>query len=138
MDEAARRTADGWKERRVPGLLGLVGPLWTRREDTGWAYGLLARDELTNPAGLVHGGLVTTLADHALSAIAWEATGRQPCVTVQMDTHFLGAARPGDFLEARARVARQGGSLLFLEGAVAAGGEEIALVAGVWKRVRPD
>ena len=34
---------DGWKPRTLPGFAGLVGPLWTRKEDDGWAYGLAGR-----------------------------------------------------------------------------------------------
>ncbi len=132
MDRNTPPEAD-WKERAVGGLIDQVGPLWTRRETAGWAYGIVATSAATNPAGLVHGGLVTTLADHALSAIAWEAAERTACVTVQMDTHFLAAAKPGDFLEARARVARKTRSIVFLEGSVSVADTEIALVTGVWK-----
>ena len=52
-----------------------------------------------NPAARVHGGALMTLLDHAISSTAWEACDRQPCVTVQMDTQFLGAVEAGQFAQ---------------------------------------
>lgn len=129
--------SNGWRERSLPGFVGLVGPLWTRKEDGGWAYGLLATDDHINPAGLVHGGLLTTLIDHALSAIAWEALGRRACVTVQLDTQFLAAARAGQFLEARGRVVRATASLVFMQGQIGVAGGEIVSASAVLKVVAP-
>lgn len=126
--------AAGWRDRTgLPGFTGLVGPLWTRKEADGWAYGLRAGAQHLNPAGLVHGGLLTTLIDHALSAIAWEAVGRKPCVTVQLDTHFVAAAREGDFLEARGRVVRSTASLVFVQGALRSGDSELVVATAVMK-----
>ena len=124
---------DGWKARTLPGFAGLVGPLWTRKEDDGWAYGLLAEDRHANPAGLVHGGTVCTLVDHALSVVAWEAYARRPCVTVALDVQFLAAARPGDFLIVRGRLTRQATSLAFLYGTLTARDETIATASMIAK-----
>ena len=114
--------AGGWKRRTLPGFAGLVGPLWTRREPSSTyaslVFGLLAGAEHLNPAQRVHGGLLATLSDHALSAIAWEASGRRPCVTVQLDTRYVAAACSGEFLECRGRVVRATGSLVFVDGQV--------------------
>lgn len=126
---------DGWRQRALPGFIGLVGPLWTRKEDSGWAYGLLATAEHTNPAGMVHGGLLATLIDHALSAIAWEALGRRACVTVQLDTQFLTAAQAGQFLEARGRVVRATSTLVFLQGQIVVGGTEVVAASAILKVV---
>lgn len=130
--------AEGWRPRELPGFAGLVGPLWTRKEEgAGWAYGLLASASHLNPAGLVHGGLLTTLMDHALSAIGWEAVGRRACVTVQLDTHFLAAAREGEFLIARGRVLRMTSSLLFMQGSVTVVQAEVASASAILKLLGP-
>ncbi|WP_238446976.1 PaaI family thioesterase [Azohydromonas australica] len=126
-------TSIGWRQRSLPGFIGLVGPLWTRKEESVWAYGLLATNEHTNPAGVVHGGLLTTLVDHALSSIAWESSGRRACVTVQLDTQFLSAAREGQFLEARGRVVRATSSLVFMQGEISVGGSAIVAASAVLK-----
>jgi len=84
----------GWKQRSLEGFFGLVGPMWTKREGDSWAYGLVVEAQHTNPAGIIHGGALMTFIDHALSAIAWEAAQRRPCVTVQLDVQFVAAVRP--------------------------------------------
>jgi len=131
MSLATDPSQDGWTPRALPGFAGLVGPLWTRREGDGWAYAILVEDRHANPAGLAHGGLVSTLADHALSVIAWEANARRPCITVALDVRFLAPARPGDLLIARGRVVRQTGSLSFLEGRVTVGDTEVATASAI-------
>jgi uncharacterized protein (TIGR00369 family) len=124
---------DGWKPRALGGFFGLVGPLWARKEGDAWAYAFLAEAKHTNPAGIVHGGMLTTLMDHALSAVAWEANERRPCVTVQLDVQFLSAVRPGQLVEARGRIVRQTSSLVFMQGNLSVAGEEVVAASAVLK-----
>ena len=124
---------EGWKPRTLPGFFALVGPLWTRKEGDAWAYGIMAEDKHTNPAGVVHGGMLATLLDHALSAIAWEANERKPCITVAIDMHFLAPARPGQFVAARGRIVRQTASLVFMQGNLTVDGDEIATAGAILK-----
>jgi uncharacterized protein (TIGR00369 family) len=105
--------------------------LWTRREEIGWAYALLAEARHTNPAGLVHGGMLSTLADDALSAIAWEANQRKPCFTIALDVRFLAPARPGELIVARGRLLRQTAALAFMEGTLSVGDAEIATASAI-------
>lgn len=134
MSPAEALIEAGWKPRELPGFIHTAGPLWIRREDEGWAYGIATTPAHANPAGLVHGGVLTTLLDHTISTVAWEAAGRKPCVTVQLDTHFLAAAAPGDFIEVRAQVLRTTASLVFLQGQLTSGsGGGIAVATAVMK-----
>lgn len=113
--------------------MALAGPLWAAREGDGWAYGVVSTDEHLNPAGVVHGGLLATLMDHALSTLAWEAAGGAPCVTVQLDTHFLASVPPGVLIEARGRVLRRTSSLLFMHGALSVAGSDVLAAQAVMK-----
>jgi len=123
QDQPLQLEAQDWKVRTLPGFIETAGPLWTRREGDAWAYGILCGARHLNPAGVVHGGMLLTLLDHAISAVAWEASGRAPCVTVQLDTHFVGAVREGQFAEARAEVSHRTRHLVFMRGTVVAQGE---------------
>lgn len=125
--------AEGWHCKTLPGFAGLIGPLWVRKEAQAWAYGLLATADHLNPAGVVHGGLLTALLDHGLSAIAWQALDRRPCVTVQLDTHFLAPARAGQFLEVRGQLLRTTSSLVFMRGELSVAGNVVATGAAVLK-----
>ena len=126
-------TLDGWKARTLPGFFGTVGPMWTKKEAGGWAYAFLADERHVNPAGIVHGGMLCTLLDHALSAIAWEANGRKPCVTVALDVQFLASAKPGDFVVARGEIVRQTSSLVFLRGTLSIAAKTIAMATAILK-----
>lgn len=132
-DAKSRLEAQDWKLRSLPGFIEVAGPLWTRREQDGWAYGVFCEACHLNPAGRVHGGALLTLLDHAISTVAWEASARAPCVTVQLSTQFLGAVEAGQFAEARARVVRKTGSLLFLDGAVVVDGGLVVSAQAVLK-----
>jgi uncharacterized protein (TIGR00369 family) len=123
----------GWKAHTLSGFFQLIGPLWTKKEGDSWAYGFLAENKHTNPAGIVHGGMLTTLIDHALSAIAWQANERKPCITVALDVHFLGSARPGDLVAARGRIVRQTSSLIFMQGSLTVDSQEIATACAILK-----
>ena len=124
---------EGWKPRTLTGFFDLVGPLWTRKEGGAWAYGIMAEDKHTNPAGMVHGGMLTTLLDHALSAIAWEANERRPCITVALDIHFLAPARPGQFIAARGRIQSGDDMAFFMQGNLTVDGGEIATASAILK-----
>ena len=124
---------EGWKARALSGFVGLVGPLWTKNEDESWAYGLLADQKHANPAGLVHGGMLSTLLDHTLSVIAWEANQRRPCITVALDVQFVAAVRPGDFVIARGNIVRQTASLVFAQGYLAVDEQKVATATAILK-----
>ena len=126
-----------WTPRQLPGFMGLAGPLWTRREGPGWAYGLQVQSQHLNPAGLLHGGALLTLMDHALSTIAWESAGRVPCLTLQLDSQFLGSAGEGDFVVVRAAPVHRTRGLIFLQGRATLGEAPVLQAQAIMKVQRP-
>lgn len=133
--DAAGLEAAGWKPRDLPGFIGLVGPLWTRREGETWAYGLRMEAKHLNPARRVHGGALMTLMDHAISSVAWEASGRRPCITIQMDSQFQGAALEEQFVEVRVQVNHQTGSLCFARAEMSTGTQPIMSTQAILKKL---
>lgn len=127
--------AQGWRPRDLPGFIGAAGPLWTRREAQGWAYGLAIGAQHLNPAGVAHGGALVTLIDHTLSTVAWEANQRQPCLSLQLDTQFLAAVHPGQFALAQAHILRQTASLLFMQGQITVNGQPVLTAQALLKRM---
>ena len=69
-----------WRRRELQGIPDSLEALWTRRGDEGWHYGLQLREGHANAQGFVHGGVLMTFMDHALSLLAWEASGRAACI----------------------------------------------------------
>jgi uncharacterized protein (TIGR00369 family) len=126
-------TAEGWREMSRSPLPGELGLPWARRSEAGWQYGLLTNERHVNPQGVVHGGVLLALADHALSLHAWEAAERSPCTTIQLNGHFLDAVRPGEFVRVEGEVTRRTRTLVFTRGLLRAGGRDVAAVDGIWR-----
>src|SRR4029079_5588109 len=69
-----------------------------------------------NRSGMAQGGLLATVVDFALGrAIRASAADGRRAAPVSLTTDFLGAAREGDFVEARTEVERLGGTLAFAD-----------------------
>lgn len=128
--------ADGWREMPRAALPGGLGAPWAKRLHSGWRYGLLTNPAHANPQGVVHGGVLMTLADHCLSMIAWEAADRAPCTTIQMNTHFLDAVQPGEFVWVSGEVTRRTRGLVFMRGILSAADRDIGAADGVWRIIR--
>ena len=128
--------AQDWRCRDLAGFIGIAGPLWTRRDDSGWRYGLLVEERHLNPAGVVHGGALCTLLDHVISTVAWEACDRTPCVTLQLDSQFLAAVKAGQFIEASATVEHRTKGMVFMRGRVAADGVAVMVGQAILKLVQ--
>lgn len=123
-----------------------LGVPWAKKLEGRWLYGLLSGPEHANPNGVVHGGVLMAFADHGLSMIAWEAAERAPCTTIQLNTHFLDAIRPGEFLGMRGEVTRRTRGLVFVRGVVgvyqndaeqAETSRDVGAVDGIWRVLRP-
>jgi uncharacterized protein (TIGR00369 family) len=124
---------EGWAHRAPVGFTGLIGPLWSRPEGDGWAYGLKAETRHANVHGIVHGGMLVTLLDNSMGLTVWHATGLRPAVTMQLNTQFLAAAYPGEFLEARGEIMRLANSVVFVRGILVVGERRVAAADGIWK-----
>jgi uncharacterized protein (TIGR00369 family) len=91
---------------------------------------LVVEPHHTNPSGVMHGGVITTMMDSALgaslSALRGEEATRNPHATVEMNASFLSAARPGDKIVVEGRVIRVGKTIAFGEAEARRGDELIA------------
>ena len=126
----------GWKILKSKGFFAEVGPLWSRQLNQGWEYGLQVEPRHENGVGVVHGGMLVTLLDQAISMVAWAANEQQPCTTIHLDTHFVAPSVAGDFIVARGEVARKTSSLIFLRGALTVNDKQIMYGQGIMKILR--
>jgi acyl-coenzyme A thioesterase 13 len=87
----------------------------------------------TNPNGVMHGGVITTLMDEAVGRVIASARGvdvmrAAPHSTVEMNVSFISSARPGDTIVVEATALKVGRSAAFGE-AVASRSSDGAIVA---------
>jgi uncharacterized protein (TIGR00369 family) len=125
--------AAGWKPMPASDYPALIGPFLARREGDGWRYGFVAEQRHLNKGGVVHGGMLVSFADDALGATVWEAVGRQPVTTVQLNTQFIAPVRLGELAEMRAEVLRRTRTVVFVRGVLEVGGRAVVHADGVWK-----
>ena len=89
----------------------------------------------TNPNGVMHGGVITTLMDEALGGViasvrGMEAMWAAPHATVDMNVSFLSGARPGDDVIVEGRVLKIGRSVAFGEAEARRRGEDTLIAKG--------
>jgi acyl-coenzyme A thioesterase PaaI-like protein len=129
-------STEGWRPMRNGALPAGIGVPWAKRVGDAWHYGLLTAGDHANPQGALHGGILMSFADHGLSMLAWESASRAPCTTIQMNTHFLAAVDPGEFVTLRGEITRATKGLVFLRGIMSVGDRDVAAVDGIWRILR--
>jgi acyl-coenzyme A thioesterase PaaI-like protein len=90
-------------------------------------------DKHMNGSGSVHGGLLMTFADIAMSRTSRLASGAKSCSTVSLSCDFAGAGKLGDVIEIHVRVTRRTRTLMFMSSEMKAGDRVLMAAQGLWK-----
>lgn len=123
-----------WDILQKDGFSSLLGPIaHTQVAEDEWRFCLDVTAQLLNVGGVCHGGASLTLLDTGMGRSAWLAGGRRPCATIQLDSHFIAAAKEGQRIEGIAKVLRRTPDVAFMEGELWAGGRMTMRASGVWK-----
>ncbi len=106
-------------ERRRSPFSAFIGSDMEELREGYARLSLTLEDRHTNPNGVMHGGVVTTMMDSALGAalgsLRGDAARRDPHATIAMNASFLAGARPGDRIVVEGRVLRLGRTVAFGE-----------------------
>lgn len=124
----------GWTAFDDPGFIALTGPVYHRDERRAFAF--RAEEKHGNLVGIVHGGMLVTFADRALSIVVRDACDGARAVTIEMSSQFVGAAQIGDLIETVPEIVRKTSSLVFVRGTLTSGGRPLAAVTAIWKVLR--
>lgn len=107
---------EGWGIFPVPARFEQrVGPLYQKEFADGWRFGIAVEPGHCHGGGIMHGGAMMTLADHAMVMQHFLSHGFTPVLTAQMNVEMLAGAKPGDWVEARPSVTRETRALLFAQ-----------------------
>ncbi|MEA2428249.1 MAG: hypothetical protein QOF37_1877 [Thermoleophilaceae bacterium] len=110
-----------------------VGPIHVNEDGGDLVFGLRAEERHANHRGTVQGGLLSTFADFTLGrAIEADADDDKDRATVSLTVDFIKPAKPGDWIEARGKVDRVGGTLAFADCSLTVDGKEIVRARAVW------
>ena len=96
---------------------------------------LVLEQKHTNPNGVMHGGVATSLMDEALGAVVASVRGIEamqaaPHATVDMNVSFLAGPRQGDEIVVEGRALRVGRSVAFGEAEVTRRGKGDLIAKG--------
>ncbi len=128
---------NNWERREMKGIPASLGAIYTCRDDNGnWRYGAQLDASHANAQGMIHGGVLMTFLDHALSMLVWEKADRAMCSTVHLDSHFLSAVFPPAFVELEGEILKQGKLIAFARGVLKVDGKAVVEGKGVWNIVR--
>lgn len=125
--------AAGWQPYTDDGIVGLVGPFWTRKSGDSHLFALKVEPKHHNRRGILHGGMLMIFADRSMGMTCWYANGQQPQATVHLDMHFVDAVQIGEFVEAKCKVVRRTRALVFMSAEFVVGERIVATANGVWK-----
>lgn len=113
-------------------------PIYSRTTDTAVLIGLRAGQAHLNSRGLVHGGLMTCLADNAMGlSCGLRLAGGSRLLTANLSIDFLAVAAPGQWLEFDTTFVKPGRTLCFAQAFVTADGEICARANGAFRVVEP-
>ncbi len=123
---------DGWVRVPTQAFGTHVGPFW-RPDGNVLVCGFEAQAKHGNKRGVVHGGMIATAFDVALGNACWDAAGQQPSATVQLNIHYIGALKMGDFAVITSEVTRAARTMTFARAVMRVEDRVIATADGVWK-----
>ena len=114
-------------------------PLYSRRTKKAVIMGLRLAKPHTNARGLIHGGLIASLADNAMGYSCAQATGWVTSfVTISLSIDFTGGAGIGQWLSVESDVIRTGGTICFAQSLIKADDIVIARANGTFRVVRKE
>jgi uncharacterized protein (TIGR00369 family) len=102
-------------------------PLYSKKTEKAVILGLRLAKPHTNGRGLIHGGLIASLADNAMGyscALATDWT--TSFVTISLSVDYVGSAQIGQWLAVESDVIRTGSTICFAQSLIKADDAVIA------------
>jgi acyl-coenzyme A thioesterase PaaI-like protein len=130
----------GWHEWRVPGAFNreVIGTLLVRDEGNGIARTrIFPASHMGNVHGMIHGGIISALADATLFAGPGLLTGQDlgASVTVELSLQFIGAGSMTEPLDGLVSILRETGRMIFVQGRIVQGDNTVAGFSGIIRKI---
>ena len=111
-------------------------PLYSKKTEKAVIIGLRLAKPHTNSRGLIHGGLIASLADNAMGyscalVMGWTTS----LVTISLAVDYVGSAEIGQWLADESEVIRTGSTICFAQSLIKADDTVIARANGTFRVV---
>src|SRR5258708_29527297 len=108
-------------------------PLYSKRTDRSVIIGLRLAKPHTNARGLIHGGLIASLADNAMGYSCAQATNwTTSFVTISLAVDYVGSAQIGQWLAVESDVIKTGSTICFAQSLIKADDTVIGRASGTF------
>lgn len=115
-----------------------AGPFFWRQLDDGQNHFVVqAEKRHCNTHGVVHGGLMMTMADLCMAATS-KAERADAYVTISFNSEFVSSGFEGDLIGCRGELVRRTNSLAFVRGKIEADERTLFVFSGVMKKMRRE
>jgi len=134
MTRDSNQVPSGYKPHfRTSPVTDPWGPLYVRQEDSSLSIGLRIAQEHCNARELLHGGVISALADNAMGLACVMQMKSASALTVSLSIDFLSVGRIDQWLDVRGSPAKLGRTLAFADARVEADGKLIAKAAATFR-----
>ena len=111
-------------------------PLYSKKTEKAVIIGLRLAKPHTNSRGLIHGGLIASLADNAMGyscalVMGWTTS----LVTISLAVDYVGSAEIGQWLAVESEVIKTGSTICFAQSLIKADDIAIARASGTFRVV---
>jgi uncharacterized protein (TIGR00369 family) len=111
-------------------------PLYSKKTEAAVVIGLRLAKPHTNGRGLIHGGLIASLADNAMGYSCAQAMGWvSSLVTISLAVDYVGSAEIGQWLSVESSVIKTGTTICFAQSLIKADDTVIARANGTFRVV---
>jgi acyl-CoA thioesterase len=99
--------------------------------ESGYSRGVVeVTDDLKNPHGVLHGGVLYTMADTGMGAALYTELGAdESCATIEVKINYLKPVKSGEVV-CETEIVNKGRSVAYLESELTNGGETVARATG--------
>jgi acyl-coenzyme A thioesterase PaaI-like protein len=124
---------EGWVVRPTQKFGTHIGPFYEPADHNPLLCGFASDERHGNKRNVTQGGMIATAFDTGMGNACWNAAGGNPCATVQLNVHYLGAMQLGEFAIVRSEIMRATKTMVFVRGVMTVGDRVVASADGVWK-----
>jgi len=111
-------------------------PLYSKKTEAAVIIGLRLAKPHTNARGLIHGGLIASLADNAMGYSCAQAMGwASSLVTISLAVDYVGSGQIGQWLAVESMVIKTGSTICFAQSLIKADDAIIARANGTFRVV---
>src|SRR5262249_15090606 len=112
-------------------------PLYSKKTDKAVIMGLRLAKAHTNARGLIHGGLIASLADNSMGYSCAQVMGwKTSLVTISLAVDYVGSAKIGQWLAVECDAIKTGSTICFAQSLIKADDAVIARANATFRVVQ--